>query len=1111
MFRKSIILAFFLVAAHAHAQLLPVQLNGQWGAIDTTGQIVLPATYQFLSDADQYGYLMATQNGKSGLLDSKGRVIVPLEYDRAKAFSKDVICVWYRGQCGLRRPNGETMADFAYDRIVPWEGFFRTFHNGKTGLLAKDGTQLLPAEYNAIETPSERAAFTYIYKGAKKGAINAQGQLIAPAQFDSLRMEMQWLVGYQGQGVSVFSISQDGSVSSKKEYRTQPLWQMAKEQAIMEQKAAFLRTEPNAKKPRWQKNGFDWKLANAVGESLIGDITFFRIGIDETSGKSYAMNAISDQETEIWYIDHLKAEVLFKIKAEDIYIQDFNQSKWARITIDSLRDGLVNQKGEIKKVLSVNGSDKRITDIGAFNQGVAPVRIGNRWGVINGEAQWVAEPIYDQLDEYSNQGLAIARKDGKFGALDMRGREAIPFEYDGIGPQEFGVFRVKKGKGSSGVWGVINAQNREIVPFEYSHIFPFADNREATVIKYDKLGVINTSGKELMKPTIEADFMKPFEQGIALVGTDPYIKTYPNGEKEILYKKMGYVKRDGTLATRLDYDYIANFKKIWEEKKGVTRVIIDKKIGYIDHEGTIIISPAFDEIEGFEQVWDQGAGLALIKKDGYYGFVDHKGSVVLKPRYAEIDIESFSKIFTKKKGIAKAKKGKLWGYMNYKEKEIIPFEYGYISDFSPDSIVYAKGYDRWGLLNQNGDTIMPFVFDKIRFLPNSNQQIFQVLKSGTFYQKLNEDGEVVESSESDDLVAEAKKTTQNEGKKKGKYEYLTEFNTHGLAIIRRKDLLGLANEAGKTIVKPQFLEIGRYSEGMIWFRDADTRKYGYLDKQGNVAIPAQFGAAGDFHDGLAPAGPSKAKWGFINNKGVMVIPPKFREITAFSGGYAIVDGNQIIDERGKKVGEITTDAKIIQGFINDRAILQSLTGKFHITPYGNFAYLGKFDDVTPFYGDVAFVKRGEEWDLIRFTTQLGQERKDREVINSKVRMSLKEKRIYLAKYGKDRIIKTRYGQMTQDMEWKKVSEGVWRMIGKDGALINETIYESVMPIEQPDGSYVFLVKASNKFELFDSKGQRMTDKEFETVRMLPSGVIKAEAEGKTYYLSTSGRVIWPQP
>jgi hypothetical protein len=104
-------------------------------------------------------------------------------------------------------------------------------------------------------------------------------------------------------------------------------------------------------------------------------------------------------------------------------------------------------------------------------------------------------------------------------------------------------------------------------------------------------------------------------------------------------------------------------------------------------------------------------------------------------------------------------------------------------------------------------------------------------------------------------------------------------------------------------------------------------KYGYIDKTGKFVIQPQFGAVREFSEGLAPVGfavdkdivkaklakaqidPSQGtvsfyKWGYIDKTGQLVIPAKFDQAHPFHYGRACVCmGTKIgyIDHAGKFV------------------------------------------------------------------------------------------------------------------------------------------------------------------------------------------------------------------
>jgi len=84
-------------------------------------------------------------------------------------------------------------------------------------------------------------------------------------------------------------------------------------------------------------------------------------------------------------------------------------------------------------------------------------------------------------------------------------------------------------------------------------------------------------------------------------------------------------------------------------------------------------------------------------------------------------------------------------------------------------------------------------------------------------------------------------------------------------------------------------------------------KWGFIDKTGAVVIKPQFQEVGSFSNGLAPA-KSNNKWGLIDKSGAFVIKPQFQEIQPFSNGAAPAKRNNkwgLIDRTGKFIAQPT--------------------------------------------------------------------------------------------------------------------------------------------------------------------------------------------------------------
>ena len=71
-----------------------------------------------------------------------------------------------------------------------------------------------------------------------------------------------------------------------------------------------------------------------------------------------------------------------------------------------------------------------------------------------------------------------------------------------------------------------------------------------------------------------------------------------------------------------------------------------------------------------------------------------------------------------------------------------------------------------------------------------------------------------------------------------------------VALVKIDEKLGYIDITNdKVIIPPKFKEAYGFSEGLA--RVMIRKKYGYMDKKGEIVIKPQFRGAGDFHEGLA--------------------------------------------------------------------------------------------------------------------------------------------------------------------------------------------------------------------------------------------------------------------
>ena len=187
------------------------------------------------------------------------------------------------------------------------------------------------------------------------------------------------------------------------------------------------------------------------------------------------------------------------------------------------------------------------------------------------------------------------------------------------------------------------------------------------------------------------------------------------------------------------------------------------------------------------------------------------------------------------------------------------------------------------------------------------------------------------------------------------YEKIGRFH-EGMCAVYKGYNMGFVNNKGEEIIPIKYTGDPWFYEGLVCLCPAEGQeeKYGFFDKQGNIAIPFQFKQAGfsgfsngecrvmingktniidkqsnvvfspsltnnmsDFSDGLSMAytKPDRTGVGYFNRENVWVIKPIYDKGTSFEDGRAIVKLNDkygVIDTLGNYIIPLKYD-KILGG------------------------------------------------------------------------------------------------------------------------------------------------------------------------------------------------------
>jgi hypothetical protein len=215
-----------------------------------------------------------------------------------------------------------------------------------------------------------------------------------------------------------------------------------------------------------------------------------------------------------------------------------------------------------------------------FYEGLASVRVRDRWGAINSSGEFVIEPTGQSWYRF-REGMASIRSGEKWGAIDRQGKVVVEPKYDLLESfrEGFAVFRV--GQGERSRYGFVNKKGDEIIHATFHNARGFSEGLVAVKVA-NLWGYLDSTGRFRITPRF--------------VGTRP-------GRRGVEETRAGYFS------------------------EGLAPVWSGKGYCYVNTAGDFATEDSFDEANTFCD------GRALVLQGKRYGFIDVKGQVVIAARF----------------------------------------------------------------------------------------------------------------------------------------------------------------------------------------------------------------------------------------------------------------------------------------------------------------------------------------------------------------------------------------------------------------------------------------------------------------------------------------------
>jgi|GEM_PF-4195472 len=236
----------------------------------------------------------------------------------------------------------------------------------------------------------------------------------------------------------------------------------------------------------------------------------------------------------------------------------------------------------------------RFDEVGYFEKGYAPVRIGNKFGIIDSLGNEAIPIKYGSVTGF-REGLATASLDGKYGYLNNKDTIVIPFIYDDASQFDNGFANVQKGNKLA----LMNKQGVVITPFKYIRIESMVGGiaKVCTQNNSDKIqfsdfwGFVNDKGQEITKMEFYGDKTYNLENGYALTCLNPV--NGPSIYNHSLIDKTGKVIIPASQGLYVELAYPKYL--LVKRPSG-----FDFKYGFVDYTGKILLPVNFSSISQFK-------------------------------------------------------------------------------------------------------------------------------------------------------------------------------------------------------------------------------------------------------------------------------------------------------------------------------------------------------------------------------------------------------------------------------------------------------------------------------------------------------------------------------
>ena len=414
-----------IASAQSLPALIPYSKGKMWGAADSTGKIIIPATHRFIDTAHR-GVMIVRDSSFTSLYNAKGELLfsgpgLTLDFPRNHAPKDEYIFIrtknWYgKNRVGLLGFDGKVFVKprfFGLDEFH--EGMAGFQIHGHQGFLDSTGKVAIRPGYLKVGVFREGYATVEAGYNYRMGLIDKRGREVIPCRYDYITY-------------------QKGFFSMKDRWETYTFLdknfnEIQRPCPEIKGLRAFCKVPGIYPfRPEDGKEGFCDERGNIIVQPIYAHVDDFKNGFAKVSiaNKVRGMSGFHG-------IVNRRGELV--IPVEFNYISDAGEGFFQVRTVDAL-NGLMDSNG---KYLVPPGNYR----FGQVSEGlIAVTRSNNRCGYINTRGDTVIPFNYAGGSD-AHEGLIRYSLLGKMGFMDTRGNKIIEPTYERINEFHHGIAMVE--------------------------------------------------------------------------------------------------------------------------------------------------------------------------------------------------------------------------------------------------------------------------------------------------------------------------------------------------------------------------------------------------------------------------------------------------------------------------------------------------------------------------------------------------------------------------------------------------------------------------------------------------------------------------------------------